>query len=104
VAYRNSADFTIGLSPDGKPAVGYLYGRYTDGFTAVADPRNLSNISPVSKCYAELLTSFLRSESSKLPVWNKADNNAEVNFCELACPGMTVVNPDNIDSQAITPK
>jgi hypothetical protein len=78
VAYRNSADFTIGLSPDGKPAVGYLYGRYTDGFTAVANPKNLANISPVSKGYALLLTSFLRSESSKLPVWNKADNHTEV--------------------------
>ena len=72
-AYRNNVEFSIGFSPDGKPTVGYLYGRFADGFTEIADPRSMSNISAVGKGYAALLTAFLRSEHSNLAAWNKAD-------------------------------
>jgi hypothetical protein len=76
--YRNNAEFTIGLNAAGQPTVGFLYGRFADGFMNVADPRRLRNISNVSKGYASLLTEFLRSDESELPVWNKSKVEQEV--------------------------
>jgi hypothetical protein len=76
--YRNNAEFTVGRGPCGHPAVGFLYGRYADGFMAIADPRRLRNVSKVAKGYADLLRAFLRSGESTLPVWDKALGDVDV--------------------------
>lgn len=75
--YRNNSEFTIGFNPRKEATVGFLYGRYADGFMTVADPRNLLNVSPTARGYAALVTHFLRSDASSLPAWDKA-SGAEV--------------------------
>ena len=77
-------EFTVGRDAAGAPAVGFLYGRFADGYTAVAAPQRLPNVSRVAKAYAALLAAFLRSGESRLPVWDKSITKGEVR-CVVRC-------------------
>ncbi|KAK4789112.1 hypothetical protein SAY86_020431 [Trapa natans] len=70
--YRNKCEFTIGLSNEGKPTVGFTLGTFKTGVTAVAEPVDCPNISSIAIKYASIFQEFL--QNSSLPVWCRHKN------------------------------
>ncbi|OWM68891.1 hypothetical protein CDL15_Pgr025078 [Punica granatum] len=71
--YRNKCEFTIGLSLDGKPTIGFTLGSFKDGVTAVAEPVDCPNVSSIAVKYASIFQEFL--QQSSLPVWCRHKNS-----------------------------
>ncbi|KAJ7517000.1 hypothetical protein O6H91_21G007900 [Diphasiastrum complanatum] len=67
--YRNKCEFTVGYSPDGQPVVGFQLGMFREGITAVSEPSECRNVSPIARAYAAAFQDFIRK--SGLPIWNK---------------------------------
>ncbi|KAK4787959.1 hypothetical protein SAY86_019278 [Trapa natans] len=74
--YRNKCEFTIGLSTEGKPTIGFTLGTFKAGVTAVAEPVDCPNVSSIAIKYASIFQEFL--QNSSLPVWCRHKNTG---FC-----------------------
>ncbi|KAK6936036.1 Zinc finger, CCCH-type [Dillenia turbinata] len=70
--YRNKCEFSVGLSVQGKPTVGFMLGNFREGVTAVEEPTDCPNVSQIACKYASIFQEFL--QSSGLPVWNRFSN------------------------------
>ncbi|KNA11490.1 hypothetical protein SOVF_134740 [Spinacia oleracea] len=70
--YRNKCEFSVGLSVQGKPTVGFMLGNFREGVTAVEEPTNCPNVSRIACNYASVFQEFLRD--SALPIWNRFNN------------------------------
>ncbi|KAL3849441.1 hypothetical protein ACJIZ3_011323 [Penstemon smallii] len=71
--YRNKCEFSVGMSLQGKPTVGFLLGNFREGVTAVEEPLDCQNVSRIACRYAAIFQEFL--QNSGLPVWNRLNNN-----------------------------
>ncbi|XP_021745950.1 zinc finger CCCH domain-containing protein 24-like [Chenopodium quinoa] len=71
--YRNKCEFSVGLSVQGKPTVGFMLGNFREGVTAVEEPTNCLNVSKIACNYASVFQEFLRD--SALPIWNRFNNS-----------------------------
>ncbi|KAG7572843.1 (Uracil-5)-methyltransferase family [Arabidopsis suecica] len=67
--YRNKCEFSVGLSLQGKPTVGFSLGSFCAGVTAVEEPVDCPNVSKIASQYASIFQKFI--EKSKLQVWNR---------------------------------
>ncbi|CAH8264014.1 unnamed protein product [Arabidopsis lyrata] len=67
--YRNKCEFSVGLSLQGKPTVGFSLGSFCAGVTAVEEPVDCPNVSKIAVQYASIFQKFI--EKSKLQVWNR---------------------------------
>ncbi|KAL1201391.1 Zinc finger CCCH domain-containing protein 24 [Cardamine amara subsp. amara] len=67
--YRNKCEFSVGLSIQGKPTVGFSLGNFSAGVTAVEEPVDCPNVSKIAFLYASIFQTFI--EKSKLQVWNR---------------------------------
>ncbi|XP_026415262.1 zinc finger CCCH domain-containing protein 24-like isoform X2 [Papaver somniferum] len=70
--YRNKCEFSVGLSVQGKPTVGFMLGNFREGVTAVEEPVDCPNVSQISCKLASIFQGYL--QHSALPVWNRIDN------------------------------
>lgn len=70
--YRNKCEFSVGQSLQGKTTVGFMLGNFREGVTAVEEPLDCPNVSPISCKYASIFQEFL--QQSSLPVWNRFKN------------------------------
>ncbi|EOA26335.1 hypothetical protein CARUB_v10025700mg [Capsella rubella] len=71
--YRNKCEFSVGLSLQGKPTVGFSLGSFCAGVTAVEEPVNCPNVSQIALQYASIFQKFI--EKSKLQVWNRFEHS-----------------------------
>ncbi|CAE6017936.1 unnamed protein product [Arabidopsis arenosa] len=67
--YRNKCEFSVGLSLQGKPTVGFSLGSFCAGVTAVEEPVDCPNVSKIASQYASIFQKFI--EKSKFQVWNR---------------------------------
>ncbi|KAK6926805.1 RNA recognition motif domain [Dillenia turbinata] len=89
--YRNKCEFSVGLSVQGKPIVGFMLGNFREGVTAVEEPTGCPNVSQIACKYASIFQEFL--QSSGLPVWNRFSNTGfwrQLTVCEGKAPGKSV--------------
>ena len=66
--YRNKNEFTIGLGSDGRPLVGFRFGRFIDGNTTVGCADGVLHTPEEALGVARCITEFLR-EHTALGVW-----------------------------------
>ncbi|MCO5562779.1 hypothetical protein L7F22_016411 [Adiantum nelumboides] len=71
--YRNKCEFTIGHSVYGKRVVGFLFGNFREGCSAVMEPVECRNVSLNAKMYAKAFQEFI--QNSELPAWDKSSNS-----------------------------
>eukprot|EP00899_Mesostigma_viride_P028739 jgi/Mesvir1/904/Mv17465-RA.2 len=70
--YRNKTEFSVGLSKEGQPTVGYSLGLFRDGIVALAEPDGCRNTSALACHMAHAFQTFIRS--SPLPIYSKCGN------------------------------
>ncbi|KAM5584089.1 zinc finger CCCH domain-containing protein 24 [Rosa sericea] len=70
--YRNKCEFSVGHSLQGKVTVGFTLGNFREGVTAIEEPLDCPNVSPISCKYASIFQEFL--QQSSLPVWSRFKN------------------------------
>jgi len=70
--YRNKVEFTFALSTDSKPTLGFQLGAFKDGLTAVANPEECRNVSPLALEMRSIYQQVL--EKSPFPTYQKKDS------------------------------
>jgi tRNA (uracil-5-)-methyltransferase len=69
--YRNKSEFTVGMSADGKPTVGFNIGSFFDDSSAVDSPQDCDNIPQGHKVIARVMEDFINLKHDTLKVHDK---------------------------------